>query len=708
MNRQGFDRGGRIACLGLFLMALLSVQSLGQTNTLIAPEKPEDSGAAATSQESHLDKLLDMADKDVSQLSQVKVAGTTGSQSLDMPVSTVSREESTVGKSPAAVFVITNEMIRRSGAREIPEILRMAPGVDVARIDSNKWAVSIRGFNNQYANKLLVQIDGRAVYTPLYGGVYWDVQDVLLEDVERIEVIRGPGATVWGANAVNGVINIITKNSADTQGVFVEGGAGTYEKGFTSARYGGRISPDLSYRLYGKWFERGDGFSPDATAYDAWGQARGGFRVDWNPVPDDTVTFEGDCYNGYSGESDLFPDSVPPYVYLNQERAHVQGENALLRWRRVLDDNSDWTAWTYYDQTLRDWPISLFAEKRDTFDFDFQHHFPVGRRNDVIWGFGYRNTRAAISDTPPFFAYDPNHRSDDLFSCFLQDQITLYDDRWFLTVGSKFEQNNYTGFEIQPTVRLLWTPDKRHSIWSSVSRAVRTPAESEANIMALTPPISTNPLPTFPFLFGNPNLRSEELIAYEIGVREQTTERFSWDLAIFYNNYQKLIAYVPGEPYIEPGPLELVPSVAENVMRGITYGAELAVTYQLNPRWRIQSAYSLLFVDLNNEPDLPVNETLERSSPRNQYYVHSYWDLGNRCEFDLIGRYVDSLPNLGVPKYLVGDARFSWRARENMALSVVGRNLFNGTHPEFGADSINGTLRTEVQPEVYGQVTWRY
>ena len=335
--------------------------------------------AASSSQTGSLDSLLDMADKDVSQLSQVHVAGATGSQSLDMPVSSVSRQDSTVGRSPAAVFVITNDMIRRSGAKTIPEVLRMVPGLDVAQIDSNKWAISCRGMNGRFANDLLVQIDGRVVYDPLFSGVFWDVQDVLLEDVERIEVIRGPGATVWGLNAVNGVINIITKTAKDTQGVYLESGGGTHEQSFSSLRYGGQINDDLCYRLYGKWFDTGPYFSPDFQATDQWQQVRGGFRMDWHASSDDSITFQGDYYNGYDGDEALFATFMPPdFAALEHDITHVQGDDVLLNWRHVLGERSDWTALLYFDQTERHWTQYNFGENQNTFNFDFQYRLPLG------------------------------------------------------------------------------------------------------------------------------------------------------------------------------------------------------------------------------------------------------------------------------------------------------------------------------------------
>ena len=281
-----------------------------------------------------------------------------------MPVSSVSRQDSTVGRSPAAVFVITNDMIRRSGAKTIPEVLRMVPGLEVAQIDSNKWAVSCRGMNGRFADDLLVQIDGRVVYDPLFSGVFWDVQDVLLEDVERIEVIRGPGATVWGLNAVNGVINIITKSAKNTQGVYLESGGGTHEQAFSSVRYGGQISDNCFYRVYGKWFDTSPYFSPDFDATDQWQQVRTGFRMDWHASVDDTITCQGDFYDGYSGDDSLFATFLPPdFTALEHDSTHVQGDNILLNWHRVLGEKSDWTALVYFDQS--DAPLDQLRLRRE-------------------------------------------------------------------------------------------------------------------------------------------------------------------------------------------------------------------------------------------------------------------------------------------------------------------------------------------------------
>jgi iron complex outermembrane recepter protein len=717
MGKYISRRNGGCCVAAIAMVFFLSGSVVGQTGDSPPPAGSPPAAKTPTSAE-RLDQLLNMAEKNVPELSQVKVAGVphaTGSPSLDMPVSSVARQESTVGRSPAAVFVITNEMIRRSGAKEIPEVLRMVPGMDVAKIDSNTWAVSCRGFNSRFANTLLVRIDGRDVYDPLFGGTFWDVQDVVLEDVERIEVIRGPGASVWGANAVNGVINIITKNAKDTQGAYVETVAGTFERGITTARYGGQVNENLNYRFYGKWFDRATGFSPTDDAYDAWTQGRCGMRTDWKASHDDAVTFQGDYYNGYSGERDLLAQFAPPYYSFSDQNAHVSGDNALMNWKHVFDEDTDWDVKIYYDQTQRHWQMA--GVNRNIFDFDFQQRFPIGDRHDVVCGIGYRNSQSFVTNSPTL-AMEPTQKTDYLGSCFVQDQITLVEDRWFFTAGSKFEKNNYTGFEYEPTVRLLFTPNKKYSLWCAVSRAIRMPTQGEETCMALSPaaglapplpPLPPGPdVPMFPVILGNTDLASEELLAYEAGIRGQPTDAFSWDFTVFDNNYDRLIYPVLGFPHGGPGPADYLPMVLTNAARGNTYGFELATTHKVTETWRLQTAYTFLVMNVQAIESGTVGaEETPDNSPRNQVYMQSSWDLGQNWTFDLIGRYCDNLSGLEVPSYFVLDTRLGWRPNKHFEFALVGRNLCNGHFYEFGSDPFLGTQATEVEPEVYGQIVWR-
>ena len=652
---------------------------------------------------------LALAEMGIEQLTQVNVVV----PSLDMPVTTVARQESTVGRSAAAVFVITQEMIRRSGARHVPDVLRMVPGVDVAQIDSNKWAVSIRGFNDRFANKLQVQIDGRSVYTPLFGGVFWDVQELILDDIDRIEVIRGPGATVWGTNAVNGVINIITKRAKDTQGDLLVGGAGNVERGFTAVRHGGQIGEDAYYRVYGKWFERSELYAPNDFNHDDWRQGRGGFRLDWDVDCCNDFTIQGDYYDGYSGSRQVIPDFfTPPFQQIVDDDQHVSGGNVLMRWVHREDDDRDWALQFYYDRTERH--SSLIGLNRDIIDIDFQHRFPIGMNHHLIWGGGYRFSKDFIESIPNFVGFDPASRDLDWFSYFIQDEITVVDDLFYFTVGSKFEHNDFTQFEFQPSARVLWTPDNRHSGWASIARAVRIPTRADDNLVDPILPIAApNPLnpagpplfPVFPVLTGSPQFKSEDLLAYEIGFRAQPQDFFSWDLALFYYDYDDLSTFAIGAPSF--GPPITFPLIFSNGLDGETYGAELAMFLDMTDDWRLYGAYTYLDMQLHPDP-LPGGEGEEGSSPQNQVYFVSTWDIACDWELDWITRYVDSLPALQVPSYITMDLRLGWRPNPHLEMAIVGRNLLDAEHLEFSGDTATGTPATEVRRGFYGILTRRY
>ncbi len=539
------------------------------------------------------------------------------------------------------------------------------------------------------------------------------MQDLILEDVDRIEVIRGPGATIWGANAVNGVINIITKKAQDTQGVLLQGGAGTHELGFTNARTGGRIGEDLYYRFYGRWFDRGPSFLPDGgTAPDTWFQGRGGFRMDYDASQSDVMTLQGDYFDGKNVT--LMPNQIPtPPFSVQSNNIHVTGEDILYRWTHKLDEDSDWTFQTYYDHVEYHYLDPAYALARDMVDLDFQHRFPLGERHNIIWGLGYRFAQDAFQNTSPFFIdIEPPSRLDNYFSYFLQDQITLVEDRWYFIAGSKMEHNPYTNFEYQPTVRLLWTPTDRHSIWGAVSRAVHVPTrQTDDSIVRLPPAAFTPPpfpMPIFPIAIGNPDLQSEELLAYEMGIRVQATKRFSWDLAMFYNQYENLFSFLQGTPQFEPPFFIDVPESYRNGMAGETYGVELATNYTVNERWRLQLAYTYIRLFLHNAPG-NTNFINPGETPVNQIYVQSSWDLGCHWRLDLMGRYVDTvIPSTTppIPSYIVGDARLAWCGRKNLEVSVAARNLGNGFYSEFVP--LSGSIPYKVGPEVYGEITWRY
>jgi iron complex outermembrane receptor protein len=665
----------------------------------LAAPATESAGNPAASANPALEDILKL---DIDQLARAPVVV----PSMDIPVSSVTKEQSTVGRSAAAVFVITNEMIRRSGATCIPEALRMAPGLEVARVNANTWAISSRGFNNTFANKLLVLIDGRTVYSPVFSGVYWDVQDVVLEDVERIEVVRGPGGTLWGANAVNGVINIITKNAKDTQGAYINGTGGTVEKSSETMRYGGRFGEDCYWRVYGKYFDRANYYNPTEPVDDAWHQGRFGFRSDWDlgGRQTDFLTIQGDHYVGKSGMSAGFVIFEDPFMETRYGNAYNTGENVLARWRHVIDDDSDWTLQAYFDHFERDGILN--SERVRTFDIDFQYRFPLGERHSIICGAGYRHIHDDCPSTDPYTLCNiPTQRTTFVGSQFIQDEITLAPDLLKFILGCKIEQNSYTNFEYQPTARLLWTPDRKHTGWAAISRAVHTPSRVDENLFA-TSAISFGGGPYFFRITGNPTVVSEDMMAYELGFREQMTDRFSWDIAVYYNNYDHLIT----SHYVDtPWPYIMSYYTMANGATGQSYGAELAANFAVSERWHLYAQYTYLHMQIASEPFLDFVYDQAGYNPRNQVYLRSSWNLRKDIDFDLMARYVDRLSALDVPSYFSMDLRLAWRARKHLELAVVGQNLLDTYHWEFGTMGENTYGQNNMVPRgVYGSLNWRY
>jgi iron complex outermembrane recepter protein len=700
---RGKRKGRKVLRAALLLLAVCS-WLFANDRTALAQQDGQMQQTPATSDTSpgDLDKLLNL---DLDQLSKVPVVA----PAMDTPVTSVTKEASTVGRSAAAVFVITNEMIRRSGATSIPEALRLAPGLDVAQYNSNTWAISSRGFDGINAKKLLVLIDGRTVYTPISSGVYWDVQDVVLEDVERIEVIRGPGGTLWGANAVNGVINIITKNAADTQGTYLNAGGGTVERSFETVRQGGKIGDNGSYRVYGKYFDQSAFHDPNQAANDGWNQGRFGFRTDWNLGGDksNTLTVQGDHYVGTSGIDAFHTQVVDPHYVPLEGVVHNTGDNVLARYRHVKDEDTDWSVQSYFDNFLRDNTI-LNSERVRTFDIELQYRFRLTERQQITCGAGYRYIDTFCPSEDPFTAsIQPPEGTDYVASQFVQDEFTLVPDRLAFIAGCKLEQNAFTGFEYEPTARLLWTPDHKHTLWGAISRAVRTPSFTEERIFATSPPAAGSTV--FPRILGNDGLVSETLMAYEVGYRTQATERFSWDIATFYNVYDNLIgsiAFPPPKDEFDPLPAhKVLPIVFENSGAAHSYGAELSTNWKATERWRLTANYTLLRMVVDgaagqsNDPG---------KNPAHQVFLRSSWDLREDLDFDMTFRYVDCLTMLGVPSYMTMDLRLAWRPRKNLELAVVGQNILQAYHYEFGPSTeALGNEATEVPRSVYGAVTWR-
>ena len=685
-------RPWRVAAWSGVLASLLSASPCWAQDSV--PLFP-DSGQPAAG--STLDPAeQDVLNMDLDQLSRADVVV----PAMDTLVSTVTRQESTVGRSPAAIYVITQEMIQRSGALTIPDVLRMVPGVEVAQISAGQWAITIRGFNGRLANKLLVQIDGRTVYTQSFSGVFWDMNDLVLQDIERIEVIRGPGAIVWGANAMNGVINIITKRAQDTQGLLVSSGTGTEERSLNILRYGGQIGDDLYWRVYGKQFDRDQGYSPD-TDFDEWRQARGGFRADWKLSDCDAITVQGDYYEGDTGQFQKGVVPGPPFFVDLAQDTSVRGQDYLSRWTHTIDDDTQWGLQVFFDDWERAEPLATNGQR--TFDVDYQFRFAWDRYQHYIVGAGYRHIEDHLFVNPDDGSATPSVLTTRLYSCFVQDELTLEEDRWYLIGGCRFEHNDFSGFEYQPSIRLLHLPSERQSVWAAVSRAVRTPnrIDQSLEITSFLSPIG----PTFGRFTGDDNVASEDLLAFELGYRAQPTDDFSWDLVGFYNHYEHIIAAAQvGAPFFDPSLGGFViPFTFDNLYSGDSYGAELASTFQVNPNWQLSGSYSLLYLDIHAPPD----NLIQGSSPKDQIYIRSSWNPRRDTQVDLIGRYVDNLPALGVPSYVTMDVRFAWRPFKNLEWVVAGRNLTDSPHTEYH-NVLEGAISTEVRPEVYTTLTWTH
>ena len=596
---------------------------------------------------------------------------------LSVEVTSVSRGPEKLGEAASAVQVISQEDIRRSGATSLPEALRLAPNLQVAQVNSSQWAISARGFNNVLADKLLVMIDGRTVYTPLYAGVFWDAQDVALEDIERIEVISGPGGALWGANAVNGVINITTQNASKTQGLFVEGGGGDELRSFGSLRYGAELTPDLHYRVYAKATDRDDTVLLNGDdAHDGWHSRQGGFRLDWDQ-PGNSLTVQSDFYS-----ADPNPDGAVPVT--------ASGGNLTSRWRHVLSKDADVQLQFYYDRTRRDFRNG-FLETLGTYDLDWQHRFTLDAHQAIVWGLGLRRMDDQV-DNLPLFAFLPGHKVLHLYSAFVQDEIRMFDDRWRLTLGSKFEYNDYTGMEYQPSVRLAWTPTAQQTLWTAASRAVRTPARIDRDFFL-------NLTPTIPLIAGD-DFQSETVLAYELGWRWQPQAGMSVSLSTFFNDYDDLRSAEPGPP-----PLG-IPLTFENGVRGQSYGVEWAATYALTEDWKLRGGYTFLKKHLTIKPGShDLNQaTSESDDPENQVVLQSMLTLAHRLQVDAVLRYVDALPNPRVASYMGLDLRLAWTLLGHLELAVVGQNLLDARHPEFVPSSPSPR---EIERSFYGKVTWR-
>ena len=632
-------------------------------------------------------------------------------QLMNITVTSVAKKEQRLADAPAAVFVITQEDIHRSGVTTIPDALAMAPGLQVAKISASKWSVSSRGFAGYTSNKLLVLIDGRSVYSPAYSGTFWDSQNTLLEDVDRIEVIRGPGGTLWGANAVNGVINIITKKAEDTQGGLLRVGGGDQEPFMAAARYGGKISDTTFGRLYLTYNDHASNSLEEGggDAEDGWQPVQGGFRVDGSPDSSKQWTLQGDLFET-SGDQILSPYwiSQPPFQTTLIDTLDNKGGNLLGRWRQELSADSALTVKAYYDYVNRN--DALFNWQYDTFDFDLQYETRLGQRQNLTMGTGYRSVQGDVHES--FQVYLPD-RNDNLYNAFLQDEINLLADAVWLTLGTKYEHNDYTGSEWQPSAKLLWKPAERHSLWTSVSRAVRTPAVVEQYGRVTLGAIPTPSGIGFINVVGNPDFTSEILWAYEAGYRWQARENLSFDLALFYNDYEDVYGLAPSLSATGYN-LQFI-----NEQSGAGKGFELAADWKPSSWLSFACAYS--YLDMNLSSDNPISKGItenifNRSSPQQQASVRSSIALAENWRLNLWLRYVDTIYGLNradltgqpveIDGYFLLDANLTWTPLKNLEVMLVGQNLTSDSQLEYIAEI--ATPPTAIDRGVYGKVTWRF
>jgi iron complex outermembrane receptor protein len=607
----------------------------------------------------------------------------------NLKVVSVSKRPASLADAAGSIFVITADDIRRSGATSLPEVLRLAPNLHVARGNGSSYAISARGSNGSTTsgpNKLLVLIDGRSVYTPLFSGVFWDVQDVMLEDVERIEVSSGPGGTLWGINAVNGVINVITKSAGSTRGGLMAAYAGNHKTG-AAFRYGGTASASGNYRVYGKYSEHDPLSRDDGNAVDDdWHKAQVGFRVDWERSAD-AFTVQGNAHRGRFGQPEPGSISVSG-TDLMLGTIEASGVNLTGRWERQLDSGSTFSLQAYYDRTERTIPPTL-DQTLDIVDLQFQHSLlPIGD-HALTWGANYRYGRDRVENTSSVFGFLPANVNQNWSSLFAQDEVELRDDLR-LTLGARIERNPYTGNEFLPNARLAFKLAPDHLLWAAVSRAVRGPSRLDAD--------SHIPRDA-PFLLdGGPEVRSEVAEVVELGYRGQPTSDISYSVTAFHTEYDQLRT------------LEIAPSgthvVFANEMEGKTSGIEMWGTYQALPEWRLSAGYTALKDRLRLMPgsfDLDAPSAVGKN-PAHSWQLRSALTIAENRDLDIALRHVAALSSPDVPAYTAVDLRFGWRFQPNLELSVAATNLFNANHAEYGPIATRSRIPRTVSVQLLLQL----
>lgn len=605
---------------------------------------------------------------------------------MNIEVTSVSKRPEKLSETASAIQVVTDDDIETYGATNIAEALYLAGNLQVAQSGSNTWRITSRGFNTETANKLLVLMDGRTVYTPLFGGVFWDRQDYLLEDIQQIEVISGPGGTLWGVNAVNGVINITTKSAEETQGLYLEGAAGNELRAQAGVRYGGKLAPNIFYRVYGRYSNRDNATLPDGPdPDDDWRMGQGGFRIDARASERTQVTLQGDLYKTYRDNVEGAPGVV--------------GGNVLARLTHTFSDSSSMRLQTYYDRTNLNAPmppVGTFEDDLTTFDVEFQHRFKPGINHHMVWGTGYRFTHDEVTNS--LLGFDPEDLNQNLFTVFAQDEMKI-SSNFFLTIGSKLEHNAYVGFVAEPSARVRWNLENNRIIWASVSRAVRAPTRIERDVRQIIPP-------DFVIIAGNDDFQPETVVTYETGFRSTIGTRATTSVSLFYNQYDNIRSAVFH-------PTDTFPVSFENGVEGETYGLELSLNYQVTGWWQLFTSYNFLEEDLRvQEGEMDINNARnEWADPKHQFSVRSSFELPYRISINPAFRWVDDLiindggSRRATASYAELNAKIIWAATDNLNISLVGRNLLNNHHLEY---DFGNREPVEIQRSIYGKVTVQF
>lgn len=623
-------------------------------------------------------------------------------QLMHVPVTTATRTENALANTPAAVFVITAEDLRRTGVQSIPEALRLAPGLQVARIESDKWAVSSRGLDGRFARQMQVLVDGRSVYSALFSCTEWELLSIPIAEVERIEVIRGPGGAAWGSNAVSGVINIITKPVPAVTSTRLTLGTGTEERAYGLLQQSGRLSETVGYRAYMQGFERDEGDGRlGIDAADDWREQRAGLRLEWDATQDDRMTIQGDFYRGKLGQTLLVTDPGAPVQWPGSiaypEDMRAQGGYLMADWRHSLGGPAYCSVRTYGQYDDRD-ELS-FRDRRATYAIEFEHRLPTwAERHTILWGAGYRLVRDH-PDSSPYIQFSEGKQSIQTLSSFVQDEIALVPERLTLTLGSRFELTDRNGWEPQPTARLAFTPTARQTWWTAISRAVRVPSRMEFTAQRGLLEGMLGPWPYRSRFLGSPGLSPEELIAYEVGGRFLLTDQLSLDVALYYHDFRDLITleYAAGTKGTLTEEL-----VAVNGLDASIYGGEAALRYQPTDWWRLDLAYTFMRVHEHprNGIDYYDDDWDEKDAPRHQISLLSSFRITRDLDLNLWARYVDTINDVAsytVSSYVALDANLRWRISPRYELMIAGQNLLDNSHSEYYPSSLLPTAATNVE-----------